>query len=171
MDDESPTDADLAVAAERVVALLRSLGLTLALGESCTGGLIGDLITDVSGSSRVLQGGIVAYANAAKERLLGVPLETMLEHGSVSEETALAMASSARERLEADVGLAATGIAGPGGGTAEKPVGLACIAAVLANGDSVTKRVVWDGGRRQNKRQTALLALLLIEELLRVTDN
>ncbi len=154
-----------------MVALLTERGLTLALGESCTGGLIGDLITDVAGSSRVFQGGIVAYANSAKERLLGVSSETLAQFGSVSEQTVTEMAQGARERLEADIGLAATGIAGPGGGTAEKPVGLVCLAAVDSQGRSIVKRLVWDGGRRENKRHSALIALALIEELLSVTDN
>ncbi len=162
---------DLAATAERVVHLLTERGLTLALGESCTGGLIGDLITDVPGSSRCFLGGIVAYANDAKQRLLEVPAETLQYFGSVSEQTVTAMAQGARVRFGADLGLAATGIAGPGGGTLEKPVGLVYLALVAGDGRCLVKRVVWHGSRRQNKRQSAEAALGLIEGLLATSDN
>jgi nicotinamide-nucleotide amidase len=147
--------------ASRLVAALTSQGLTLAVAESCTGGLIGNLVTDVRGSSACFLGAIVPYSNAAKEALLGVPKETMVQHGSVSAETALAMARGVRGRFGADVGVGVTGITGPGGGTAEKPVGLVHI-AVVGPGDSVRQlREVWPGDRAENKRQSAQAALAL----------
>jgi nicotinamide-nucleotide amidase len=110
--------------AEIVLELCRERGLTVATAESCTGGLIAARLTSVPGSSDVVLGGVVAYANEVKESELGVPHEVLVKHGAVSPETAAAMASGVRRRLGADVGIADTGIAGPGGGTPEKPVGL-----------------------------------------------
>lgn len=121
-----------------VGSLLAERGLTLALAESCTGGLVGSRITDVPGSSRYLRGGVVAYANEAKEAQLGVAAATLARHGAVSEETAAEMARGARRLFGADLGLAITGIAGPDGGTAEKPVGTVCFA--LASADGVVSR-------------------------------
>ena len=111
-----------------VVDRLLARGKTLACAESCTGGYIAKRLTDLSGVSAVFLGGCVTYANEAKERLLGVAHETLLAHGAVSEETALEMARGVRLALGADVGIATTGIAGPGGGTPEKPVGTVWIA-------------------------------------------
>jgi PncC family amidohydrolase len=153
------SDAGLA---ERVVALLSERRLTLAIGESCTGGLIGSLITDVPGSSACFLGSIVPYGNDAKEALLGVPKQTMVQHGSVSAEVALAMARGAREPFGSDIGVGVTGITGPGGGTAAKPVGLVHI-AVVGPGEAVRQdRHVWDGGRVDNKRHSADAALELL---------
>jgi nicotinamide-nucleotide amidase len=152
--------------AERVVRLLSDRGLTLALAEACTGGLIGDLLTDVPGSSRCFLGGVVAYANQAKQRLLGVPAETLETYGSVSEQTALAMAQAACERFGADIGLATTGIAGPGGGTPGKPVGLTFVGLAAAGGQTLVRRFQWQGSRRQNKSETASAALDLIVQFL-----
>lgn len=121
-----------------VGALLKERGLTLAIAESCTGGLIGHRLTNVPGSSAYLTGGIIAYANEVKERSLGVLATTLAEHGAVSEETAVEMAGGARRVLGTDIGLAVTGIAGPDGGTPDKPVGTVCFALVSA--DSVHKR-------------------------------
>jgi nicotinamide-nucleotide amidase len=115
--DERPVE-------ELVLALCRARGLTLATAESCTGGMIATRLTDVPGASEVFVGGVVGYANAVKERGLGVPATVLARHGAVSAETAQAMAEGARERLGADVAVAVTGLAGPGGGTPEKPVGL-----------------------------------------------
>jgi PncC family amidohydrolase len=156
------SDDDLAA---RVVAALTERGLTLALAESCTGGLIGSLLTDVPGSSVCFLGAVVPYSNASKEALLGVPKQTMVQHGSVSAETALAMALGARERFGSDVGAGVTGITGPGGGSAEKPVGLVHIAGVGPGGIVVQKRIVWDGGRVENKRHSAAAALEVVLEL------
>ena len=152
--------------ASRVVAALTQGGLTLAIAESCTGGLIGSLLTDVAGSSACFLGAIVPYSNASKEALLSVPKATMIEHGSVSAETALAMASGARQRFGSDIGVGVTGITGPGGGSAEKPVGLVHIAGIGPGDVVVQRRFVWDGGRLENKRHSALAALALVEELI-----
>jgi nicotinamide-nucleotide amidase len=119
--DELPIEA-------HVLDLCRGRGLTLATAESCTGGLVAERITRVPGSSDVFLGAIVAYANAVKEAELGVPHDLLERHGAVSPEVAAAMASGARARLGADVAIAVTGVAGPGGGTAEKPVGLVYVA-------------------------------------------
>src|SRR3989304_4718180 len=108
---------------EVVGKLLTERKMTLALGESCTGGLVAHRLTNVPGSSSYVLGGIIAYSNEAKERLLGVRHETLEEHGAVSAETAIEMARGARATLGADVGLSVTGIAGPGGGAPGKPAG------------------------------------------------
>jgi nicotinamide-nucleotide amidase len=118
--------------------LLKQKGMTIAVAESCTGGLIGHRLTNVAGSSAYLRGGIVAYANEIKEKQLGVSSETLSQHGAVSEETALEMAEGVRRALGTDIGLSVTGIAGPDGGTAEKPVGTVCFA--LAAPDAIYKR-------------------------------
>ena len=114
--------------------LLREQGRTLALAESCTGGLVAELVTGIPGSSDYFLGGVVAYANAAKESLLGVPRELLDRHGSVSDPVARAMAEGVRRRFGADLGVATTGISGPGGGTPEKPVGLVHVALARAEG-------------------------------------
>jgi nicotinamide-nucleotide amidase len=119
--------------------VLRTRGLTLAVAESCTGGLIGSRITDVPGSSEYFLGGVVAYANAPKTALLGVREETLARHGAVSTEVAEEMAAGVRMRFGADLGLSTTGIAGPGGGTVEKPIGTVCVG------------LAWDGGAESRR--------------------
>lgn len=156
-------ERDLAVVVGR---LLRRRGLTLALAESCTGGLVGHRITDVPGSSDYYRGSVVAYASDVKEALLHVLPETLARHGAVSEETAREMARGARRVIEADLGLSITGIAGPTGGTPEKPVGLVCVALAAADGDWV-ERHIWDGDRRENKAQSAEAALDLLRRYLK----
>ncbi|MBI3180331.1 MAG: CinA family nicotinamide mononucleotide deamidase-related protein, partial [Deltaproteobacteria bacterium] len=136
--------------AATLIAALKRRGATLAVAESCTGGLIGDLLTDISGASDVLAGGIVAYANAAKTELLGVEAATLAAHGSVSRDTALEMAEGARARFSATYGIAATGIAGPSGGSAEKPVGTVFIAA-CGPGLKEWRRLSLPFDRRRNK--------------------
>ena len=142
-------------------ALLSERGLTLATAESSTGGLVAHRITSVSGSSAYYLGGFVTYANEAKEALLGVKRETLIAHGAVSEETALEMARGAREQLGADLGIATTGIAGPTGGTSEKPVGLVYVALSAADAE-LCQRHVWQGDRAANNEQSAEAALRLI---------
>jgi PncC family amidohydrolase len=145
--------------------LLARSGMTLAVGESCTGGLIGHRITNAPGSSAYFKGGIIAYAYEAKEWLLEVRHTTLYEHGAVSEETAIEMARGARRALRADIGLSVTGIAGPGGGLPGKPVGLTWIAISTREGDSAESHV-WEGDREQNKTQSAEAALqFLIKRL------
>jgi PncC family amidohydrolase len=147
---------------------LQERGLTLALAESCTGGLIGDLITDVPGSSDYFLGGAVTYANSAKEHILGVKHDTLLAHGAVSAETAAEMAQGARRLFGADVAVSVTGIAGPGGDMPGKPVGLVHI-HLSAIGTEIGERHVWDADRMGNKRLSAeavlRLALRYVAEL------
>jgi nicotinamide-nucleotide amidase len=115
---------DLLARAADIVARYRAAGLMAATAESCTGGLIAGLLTEIPGSSNVLERGFVVYSNAAKEELLGVPAETLAKYGAVSEQTARAMAEGALAQSRAEIAVSVTGIAGPDGGTAAKPVGL-----------------------------------------------
>ena len=139
--------------------------LTLALAESCTGGLIGDHITNVAGSSAYFLGGVVSYSYDAKERLLGVGHDTLYDFGAVSEPTAREMARGARRALGADIGLAVTGIAGPGGALPGKPVGLTWIALSARNAE-LARQFIWTGSRTTNKAQSAQAALSLLNEYL-----
>lgn len=142
------------------------LGLKLAVAESCTGGGLADAITDVAGSSGYFQGGIVSYSNRAKEKLLRVDPEVLERLGAVSEPVALQMAEGVRDALEAEVGLGITGIAGPGGGSDEKPVGLVYI-GLSAAGRQEVRRFVWSGDRLFNKRRSLEAALeMLLDHLL-----
>ena len=151
--------------AERVGALLADRGLTLVTAESCTGGLLAHLITNVSGSSAHYLGGVVAYADRVKEESLGVRREILWVHGAVSEETAREMASGARQRIGADVAVSITGIAGPTGGTPEKPVGLVYV-ALSAPDVEICRHHIWQGDRLANKRQSAEAALQLLLDYL-----
>ena len=151
------------MAMETVIGtLLNERGLTLATAESSTGGLVAHRITSVSGSSDYYLGGFVTYSNEAKEALLGVSRETLIAHGAVSEETAREMARGARKRLGAELGIATTGIAGPTGGTEEKPVGLVYVALSAADAE-VCQRHVWQGDRAANNEQSADAVLRLIQ--------
>ncbi|HMK07974.1 MAG TPA: CinA family protein [Anaerolineales bacterium] len=145
----------------RVGKALRQSGKTLAVAESCTGGLIGHRLTNVPGSSDYFLGGIVAYAYEAKERLLGVHHRTLYEHGAVSRETAMEMARGARQSLGADVGLAVTGIAGPTGGLPDKPIGLTWIALSTREGETA-QEYRWQGDRHANKERSAEAALEML---------
>ena len=148
-----------------VLALCRERGLSLATAESCTGGMVAERLTSVPGSSDVFVGSVVAYANEVKERELGVPAALLAEHGAVSEEVAVAMARGARERLGADVAVAVTGIAGPGGGTAEKPVGLVHLAVVGRDGE-LSATTSYPGDRDGIRRRATVTALHLVRRLL-----
>jgi len=145
--------------------LLRQKGLSLAVAESCTGGLVSHRITNVPGSSDYYRGSVTAYACDVKEMLLRVRRETLAEYGAVSEQTAREMARGVRQATGADVGVAVTGIAGPTGGTAEKPVGLVHVALAAADGEWA-ERHVWDGSRQANKAQSADAALDLLRRYL-----
>jgi len=145
--------------------LLYEKGLMLTTAESCTGGLVASLITDVPGSSAYFLGGVVTYSNKLKRDLLGVAEATLEQYGAVSQETTLAMARGARERFDADIAVSVTGIAGPGGGTPEKPVGLTWI-GFSAHDQEAAFRFMWNQGREQNKLLSAQAALKLIEEYL-----
>lgn len=149
----------------RVGELLRRAGLKLALAESCTGGLVGHQLTEVPGSSDYFLGAIVAYAYEAKVALLGVSWDTLRAHGAVSRETALEMARGARRALSADLALSVTGIAGPGGATPEKPVGLTWTALCAPDGEW-TRVFVWHGDRSANKASSAEAVLQLLLDYL-----
>ncbi len=140
---------------------LRKRKLTLAVAESCTGGLLGSRITDVPGSSEYFLGGVIAYQNEVKEALLHVPHEVIATHGAVSAQTAEAMAIGCRDLFKCDIAVSITGIAGPGGGTTEKPVGLTYIGLATKNGVS-SRRFQWSGSRVQNKESSILSAMELI---------
>lgn len=144
---------------------LRARGLKLSTAESCTGGLISHRITDVPGSSEYFAGGIVAYSYEAKASLLGVSWDILNTKGAVSKETALEMARGARSALQSDIAVSVSGIAGPGGGTAEKPVGTTWIGLVTPEGEW-TRHFIWDGDRAQNKQYSCAAALQLILEYL-----
>ncbi len=147
--------------AAAVLGRLGEHGLTLAVAESCTGGLVAELLTETPGASRVFAGGIIAYSNTVKERLLGVPSAVLAAEGAVSEAVAVALAEGARRALGADVGLGVTGIAGPGGGTPEKPVGLVHWAVALPD-RTVHRTRVYRGTRDQVRRVAAFAALELV---------
>ncbi len=146
---------------KQIGELLSQRGWTLAVAESCTGGLLGHRITNVSGSSCYFRGGVISYSNEVKESMLGVPEETLIEHGAVSKETALAMAQGARRVLGTDLALSVTGIAGPTGGTTEKPVGLVHV-GLAAEGADLWEKHIWQGDRAENKEQSAEAALKLL---------
>jgi len=149
--------------AERLQATCLARGLTVAVAESCTGGLVADAITDVPGSSGYFLGGIVSYSNDAKVATLGVPAEVLASHGAVSAQVGRAMAEGARERFVADLAAAVTGVAGPDGGTEAKPVGLTYVAVADGSGADV-RRFAWSGDRAANKEASAAAVLELLIE-------
>jgi nicotinamide-nucleotide amidase len=149
-----------------LISLLRGKGLMLATAESCTGGLIAGLITSIAGSSDVFDAGFVTYSNDAKKRMIGVPAELIARHGAVSAEVALAMAEGALAHSKADVAVAVTGVAGPGGGSAAKPVGLVHCAAAR-NGHVPITRVLrlGDIGRDAVRLETVRVAVEMAYEI------
>ena len=149
----------------QVGQLLHERGLKLALAESCTGGLLGSRVTDVSGSSEYFLGGVIAYAYEAKVELLGVSWDTLNSKGAVSRETVLEMARGVRERMKTHIAVSISGIAGPGGGTPEKPVGTTWIGLVAEDGEWA-KLFQFSGDREQNKEMAADAALQLLLDYL-----
>jgi nicotinamide-nucleotide amidase len=149
---------------DEVVARLLA-GRTVATAESCTGGLMAGRLTDLAGSSAYVLGGLVVYSNEAKMALAGVPEELIVAHGAVSPQVARALAAGARERLEADIGIGITGIAGPGGGTPEKPVGTVCL-CVSSAGDAREQTVRLPGSRADVRDRTTTIALHMLRDLL-----
>lgn len=150
----------------RVGALLKAKGWTIGAAESCTGGLVLHRLTNIPGSSDYVLGGVVAYSNAVKQTLLGVQEATLSAHGAVSEQTAAEMATGARKALGVDVAVSITGIAGPGGGTPQKPVGLTYIGLAGRDNLLLVRRHVWPGDREAVKSASAEAALQLVLEVL-----
>lgn len=146
-------------------ATLVPAGLTVAVAESCTGGLLGSAITSVDGSSAYFRGGVIAYANDLKEEILGVDADLIAIYGAVSAQVVEAMAEGARRHCHADIGLAITGVAGPGGGTARKPVGLIYVGAARRGRDAVVRRLEGDSGRDANRERAVEVALDLALQL------
>lgn len=161
-----PTYADLTAQAAAVGAALRAAGLTVATAESCTGGLIGHLITEIPGSSDYFAGGAIVYSNAAKSAILGVPAVTLETYGAVSAETAQAMAQGARRLYGVDLAVSVTGIAGPGGARPGKPTGTTHLHLSAADGEETGVRHVWSADRSGNKLLSAQVALALLQAYL-----
>jgi nicotinamide-nucleotide amidase len=149
---------------DTVVARLLS-GRTIATAESCTGGSMAGRLTDLAGSSAYVLGGLVVYSNEAKTALAGVPAALIEAHGAVSPEVATALSAGARSRLQADIGIGITGIAGPGGGTPEKPVGTVCLSVSSAD-DREERTVRLPGGRADVRDRTTTVALHMLRALL-----
>jgi nicotinamide-nucleotide amidase len=149
-----------------VLGLLTSSGSTIAVAESCTGGLLAGRLTELPGSSSVMLGGLVVYSNAAKVGLAGVDPALISSFGAVSSEVAEALASGAREALGADVGVGVTGIAGPGGGSSDKPVGLVWLSVSHRDGRRLTRSVRLPGTRADVRDRSTTIAMHLVRRLL-----
>lgn len=158
-------DHEVREAAEHVLLTCRKKNLKVVTAESCTGGLIAAALTAIAGSSDVVDRGFVTYSNEAKREMIGVPWDAILGHGAVSEPVARAMAAGALARSSADIAVSVTGVAGPGGGTDEKPVGLVHFGAVRAGFDPIVERHVFPGDRDQIRRLTVLTALAMVTAL------
>ena len=152
---------------KKVTTLLKKQKLTVATAESCTGGLIAHTLTNISGSSEYFDRGIISYSNTAKMELLDVPEYLLKKHGAVSEPVAKAMAEGARTKSNVDIGIATTGIAGPTGGTKEKPVGLVYI-VVSTSDKTEVKKFQFLGDRLQNKESTCTAALQMLLNILTI---
>lgn len=146
---------------DELITLLNEKNMRIATAESCTGGLISQMITSVSGASSVFDCGIVSYSNDIKMRVLGVKLETLEKYGAVSEQTACEMAQGVLKLSGADIAVSVTGIAGPGGGSAEKPVGTVYI-GISSSGGTQAKRFLFSGDREAVRKQTADTALTVV---------
>jgi len=162
----NPLLKDIFAEAKSIIALATEKGLTIGTAESCTGGLIGGAITAIPGSSAIFKGGIIAYDNAIKTKLLGVSPSVLGKYGAVSEKTAERMAAGARERLSVDIALSVTGIAGPGGGTEDKPVGTVWMGIATKDGVSATLFEYGDIGRNRVRDQACMDALKVISKAL-----
>jgi nicotinamide-nucleotide amidase len=161
-------DAVLRQAAKRVLNLCRARGLHVATAESCTGGLVAAALTEIAGSSDVVDRGFVTYSDDAKRAMLGVPAATLKRYGAVSAQTAKAMAAGALKNSRADLAVSITGIAGPGGGSKQKPVGLVYFAAAGRDGRRIArKRLYGKIGRRRVRQRSVAEALALLQRLAR----
>jgi nicotinamide-nucleotide amidase len=157
---------ELRAAAKAVLDACRVRGLKVATAESCTGGLVTGALTDIAGSSDVLDRGFVTYSNEAKQQMLGVPADILRNHGAVSRQTAEAMARGALGRANADLVVAITGIAGPGGGNADKPVGLVHFTAAARDGSLThAEKRYGDIGRAEVRHKSVLQALAMLKEI------
>jgi nicotinamide-nucleotide amidase len=161
-DLSSPFPADLRAAATALLETCRAAGLHIVTAESCTGGLIAALLTEIPGSSDVVDRGMVVYSNGAKAAQLGVPPALIEAHGAVSEDVARAMAEGALRHADAELSIAVTGVAGPGGGTAAKPVGLVHLASARAGRPTRHERQVFAGDRAAVRMATVVCALRLL---------
>jgi nicotinamide-nucleotide amidase len=158
-------DHEMRDAAERVLFACRKSGLKVVTAESCTGGLIAATLTAIAGSSDVVDRAFITYSNEAKREMLGVPWDALLGHGAVSDPVARAMASGALARSNAQLAVSVTGVAGPGGGSAEKPVGLVHFGAVRQGREPVAERHVFPGDRDGIRRVSVLTALTMLATL------
>jgi nicotinamide-nucleotide amidase len=159
-------DRETEAAAIALLDLCKGKGLMVATAESCTGGLVAGALTDIAGSSAVVERGFVTYTNEAKQQMLGVPAETLDQHGAVSRQTAEAMAKGVLAHSPADLAISTTGVAGPGGGSAEKPVGLVHFAAAARDGRVIHhEKRFGDLGRAEIRRRSVLEALSMLTEL------
>ncbi len=157
---------DIRIAAVAVLEACRARGWTIATAESCTGGLVAGALTEIAGSSDVVDRGFVTYSNEAKHEMLGVPLETLKRYGAVSRQTAEAMATGVLTKCKVDLAVSITGIAGPGGGSIEKPVGLVHFAAASRDGTSMHAAERYgDIGRSAVRHQSVLQALAMLKEV------
>lgn len=148
--------------AESLLAACRTVGKKLVTAESCTGGLVVATLTEIAGSSDVVERGFVTYSNAAKHEMIGVPTALITEHGAVSEEVARAMAEGALAHSRADIAVSVTGVAGPEGGTQEKPVGLVCFGLARRSAAAVSERCVFPGDRAAIRGAAVARALVLL---------
>jgi nicotinamide-nucleotide amidase len=153
-------DDDISKVAARVLDLCRARGWHIATAESCTGGLVAAALTEIAGSSDVVECGFVTYSNAAKQTMLGVPATTLASHGAVSAETATAMAAGALNNARVELAVAITGIAGPGGGSADKPVGLVHFSAARRDGRHLDRRRLYGDIGRHNVRMRSVAEAL-----------
>lgn len=155
-------DPDILRLAETVLTACRSRSWRVATAESCTGGLVSAALTAIAGASAVVERGFVTYSNASKIELLGVPAETIAKHGAISAETASAMARGAVTRAGVDLAVSVTGIAGPGGGTPQKPVGLVFLGSARRDGAARVERRVFSGDRAEIRRDALIEALRML---------
>lgn len=156
------SDNTLTEIAIRALSRLKNWQMTICAAESCTGGLFLSTLTDIPGSSACVMGGVVTYSNEAKQNLVHVPESTLIAHGAVSEQTAAAMATGAQALFKTDVAISVTGIAGPGGGTPEKPVGLVYIGIKVGDKEPQVERFIWEGDRQHNKQESVKAALKMV---------